>query len=78
MLGTPELDVILHSPLSREEWKNRIPSLNLLATLLWMQSRIWLVFWKHTLLTEALFPSVRDSTTPKTKLEDGPAKGLPT
>ncbi|KAK4831314.1 hypothetical protein QYF61_016803, partial [Mycteria americana] len=43
--GAPELDAALQGGLTRAEQRGRIPSLALLATLLWMQPRIRLAFW---------------------------------
>ena len=45
MLGTPELDTALQGGLSRGEQRGRIPSLDLLVTLLVMQPRTQLAFW---------------------------------
>jgi len=44
MLRAPELDAGGVSP----EQRGRIPSLDLLATLLLMQPRIWLAFWAES------------------------------
>ncbi|KAK4819180.1 hypothetical protein QYF61_025995 [Mycteria americana] len=45
VLRTPDLDAVLQGGLSRAEQRGRILSLDLLATLLWMQPRIRLPFW---------------------------------
>ena len=45
MLGTPELDAALQGGLSRAEQRGRIPSLDLLLTLLDTQPRTRVAFW---------------------------------
>ena len=58
MLVPPELDPALQGGLPRVEQRGRIPSLDLLPTLLWVQPRVQLAFWAvnaHFWLTDRNF-----------------------
>ncbi|KAK4807440.1 hypothetical protein QYF61_001991 [Mycteria americana] len=64
VLRTPELDAVLQGGLTRAEQRGRIPSLDLLATLLWMQPRMLLAFWAASAHCR-LMSSLSSISTPK-------------
>ena len=57
MLGTPELDAALQGGLTRVEQRGRIPSLDLLVTLLEMQPRTRLAFCENLTILPTKNPS---------------------
>ncbi|KAK4829642.1 hypothetical protein QYF61_005935 [Mycteria americana] len=64
VLRAPELDAALQGGLTRAEQRGRIPSLALLATLLWMQPRIRLAFWAASAHCQVML-SFSSTNTPK-------------